>query len=256
MFGMDGSNNLMKMREIFEGEQFRHGLKGILGVAAFDSVYRALLPVQQRILKELCGDNFTSLMEGGSVISIAYAYPEYAIDVIATEKGDGFDKEAWNIYAREYHRLNDALDATTARLAGETEGIAIPATVTGIAGEVRHVEDYYGMAISHRVAAEQAGIGWRGKNELIVNPQYSCAIRLASVVTSLPLKLAATSEGGCGSCRACLDACSFLRFKDTLDNYREQCRRYIVALDLDSEVCGKCIKACYRDSIHRDRFRL
>ncbi len=53
--------------------------------------------------------------------------------------------------------------------------------------KVDHVSDYYGMVVSHRVVAENAGIGWRGKNQLIVNERYSCAIRLASVILSLPL---------------------------------------------------------------------
>jgi epoxyqueuosine reductase QueG len=246
---MNSHSNLAKIRNIFVEESARHGLKGVLGVAAFASVYGALLPVQQRLLGKLCGDKLKSLMEGGSVISLAYAYHEYAIDAIGVKEGDGFDKEAWNIYAREYHRLNDALDATAARLAQETGGVAIPATVEDIAREVRHVEEYYGMAVSHRVAAEEAGVGWRGKNELIVNPRYSCAIRLASVVTALPIERTTPSQGSCGVCRACLDACPFLKFKDSLDNYREQCRQYIISLDLDGEVCGKCVKACVNSPI-------
>ncbi len=253
---MDNPRDLVKIREIFKEESSRHGLKGVLGVAAFDSVYRALILNQQKVLKEICGDDFSSMRERGSFISIAYAYPEYAIDSIALRKDDGFDKEAWNIYSCEYRRLNDALDATTVRLAEETGGIAISATLTGVAGEVKRVEDYYGRVVSHMVAAEQSGIGWRGKNELIVNPQFSCAIRLASVVSTLPLERTVPSHGECGSCRACLDACPYLRFKDNLVNYREQCWRYIVALGLNSDVCGKCVKACYRDSIYSDRFRL
>ena len=253
---MDPKGNLQYIRTVFAEESSRHVLKGVLGVAPFGSVFRALMPVQRRRLEELCGGDLQDLMRWGSVISIAYAYPEYVIDAIALRSGDGYDKESWNIYAREYRRLNQALNATAERLAEETDGTAIPATIEGFAGEIRHVEDYYGTAVSHRVAAQQAGIGWRGSNELIVNIRYSCAIRLASVITVLHLERTAPSEGSCGSCHACLDACPFLRFKDSLDNYREQCRRYIIALGLDDEVCGRCIKACYRDGIHRGQFKL
>jgi epoxyqueuosine reductase QueG len=89
-----------------------------------------------------------------------------------------------------------------------------------------------------------SGIGWKGKNELIVNPRYGCAIRLASIVTETPLEPTYAEYGGCGDCDSCLKVCSFLRQKDNLPNFREQCRKYMLALELDQFVCGKCIKAC------------
>jgi epoxyqueuosine reductase QueG len=123
-------------------------------------------------------------------------------------------------------------------------------------GTVKHVEEYYPTTVSHRVAAELSGVGWRGKNELIVNPRFSCAIRLATILTKTPLEATPPSTMSCGECRACLDACKFLEHKGKLDNYREQCRRYLLYLNLEEEVCGKCIKACYKKSIYKDKFKL
>ena len=253
---MTDSGSLERVRRVFEEESARRGLRGVIGVASFRLVHDALLPVQRRLLEDASGGRLAHLMEEGSVISIAYAYPEKAIDAIAVRRGDGYDLERWNAYAGEYRRLNRDLDETAARLAAETGGFAIPATVMDAASEIDRVESYYSMAISHRVAAEQSGIGWRGKNELVVNPRYGCAIRLASVVTGLDLERTAPTQMGCGDCRACLDACPILGSKDRLENYREQCMRYIVSLGLDEDVCGKCIKACHRDGVHRGRFRL
>jgi epoxyqueuosine reductase len=246
---MTFGSSLERVRRIFDRESSRHGLLGELGVASFRIVHNALLPVQQRLLEEAAAKRLAPLMERGSVISIAYAYPEHAIEAIAVKQGDVYDKERWNVYAMEYRRLNDALDETAARLADETGGAALPATVMGVASEIVQVEDYYSMAVSHRVAAEQSGIGWRGKNELIVNPKYSCAIRLASVVTDFALERTAPTKMECGDCRACLDACPILGSKDRLENYREQCRRYMVSLDLDGDVCGICVKACVNSPV-------
>jgi len=253
---MTGNSNNENVRRHLEAEAARHGLRCGLGVASFNEVYEGLLPVQQAKLREVTGERFDSLMEGGSFISIAFAYPEAAIDAIAVEVGGRFDLDIWGYYSDWYDRLNRALNETSSAMAEKIGGISIPATMGGIATEIEHVEDYYPIVVSHRVAAELSGVGWRGKNELIVNPVHSCAIRLASIITDMPLEKTEATPDGCGECRACLDACTFLGHKDKLENYREQCRRYIVSLGLEHEVCGKCIKACYRDGVHRDAFRL
>ena len=253
---MTGNSNIETVRGYLEAEASRHGLRFCLGVAPFREVHDGLLPAQRAKLREVSGERFDSFMEGGSFISIAFAYPEAAIDAIAVESGGGFDLDTWGFYSDWYDRLNRALNETSSSIAERIGGISIPATAAGIATEIEHVEDYYPLVVSHRVAAELSGVGWRGKNELIVNPKYSCAIRLVSIITDMPLERTDPISDSCGECRACLDACPFLANKDKLENYREQCRRYIVSLGLEHEVCGKCIKACYRESVHRDVFRL
>jgi len=133
-------SSLERVRRIFDRESSRHGLRGAMGVASFHLTHDAILPVQQRLLEEAAAERLAPLMERGSFITIAYAYPRHAIDAIAVKTEDGYDKERWNVYAIEYRRLNDALDKTAARLADETGGIALPATVMGVASEIDHVE--------------------------------------------------------------------------------------------------------------------
>jgi epoxyqueuosine reductase QueG len=157
-------------------------------------------------------------------------------------------------YADEYNKINGFLDVIAGEIADSFGGIPIQATVEGIS--VKNVEEYYEMTVSHRVIAENAGLGWRGKNGLVVNEKFSCAIRFASVITDLPLIHGRKVKASCGECEACLKSCSFLKNKDKLEDYRENCRRYILKLGLRSEVCGKCIKACYRNSIFHERFKL
>ena len=158
------------------------------------------------------------------------------------------------MYAKEYHEINRFLNVISKEIADFFGGIPIPATVEGI--DAKNVEDYYGLTISHRVVAENVGLGWRGKNELIVNEKFSCALRFASIVTDLPLIRGKKVESSCGRCEACLEACPILKNKDKLEDYRENCRRYIVQLRLEAEVCEKCIKACYHHSTFSDNFKL
>jgi len=240
---MTSHANLQKLRDFLGAEAASRGLEWTLGVASYREVYETLLPVQQRLLAEMSGEHFDRLKDSGSIISIAYAFPEEAIEAIAVETDEGYDMERWRTYAGEYERLNSALDETAKGIAELFGGFALAATLD-VEGGIEKAVDYYPVAVSHRVAAEQSGVGWRGRNELVVSPVHGSAVRLASVVTSLPLERTPPLQEDCGDCRACLDACSILAGKDGLENYRENCLRYMKSLGLERSVCGKCVKAC------------
>ncbi len=233
--------------------------EGVVGVAEFGRVYEDLMPVQQDRLMSIVGSRFEYLVDSGHVISIGIVYRESIIDCINVSDGRKVEYEKWNIYADEYHRLNGLLNVAAQMVADRFEGIPIPATIEGVAAKVKHVTYYYPLTISHRVVAERAGLGWRGKNGLLINEKYSCALRFASVVTPLPLLHGSKIESRCGNCIACEDACTFIRYREQVKDYRENCRRYLVFLrkqGLKRDVCGKCIRACVQDSIFKDQFVL
>jgi epoxyqueuosine reductase QueG len=211
--------------------------EGVCGVASYKSVLHGLMPVQQH--------NFKNMGVGKSVIAVGIFHNPSAIEKINIKNYGKLDRDAWNIYAREYHALNNLLNKTIYSLAEYVGGVPIPATQENTAQKINKVEDFYNLCISHRVVAEQAGLGWRGKNELIVTEKQGCAIRFASIICPHPLPPDDTIENRCGDCTACLRVCPYLRKKEKLRNYREQCRRFIVALNLEGDVCGKCVKACY-----------
>jgi len=252
---MERGQNFQKIETFFERKLAEIGYYGVFGVAEFKKVYGALMSVQKVKLENICGEQFHDLITSGSFICIGIAFPEYAIDCIDARLSDRtIDRRRWNIYAEEYNKINGFLNAIAGEIADSFGGIPIQATVEGI--KVKNVEEYYRMTVSHRVIAENGGLGWRGKNGLIVNEKFSCAIRFASVITDLPLIHGRKIRASCGECEACLKSCSFLKNKDKLEDYRENCRRYILKLGLKAEVCGKCIKACYRNSIYNERFKL
>jgi epoxyqueuosine reductase QueG len=245
----------------FYKDQLRqYGRKGLFGVAKFPEVYDTLMPVQQERLRSICGDHFNRLLEEGSIISIAIAYDEDIISTINVQSGQGLDIEKWNVYAREYDVINSILNAISKRISKEIDGIAIPATwVSGVREKYKYVRDAFGETISHRAVAEIAGLGWRGKNGLVINETYSCAIRFASIIVPFILSYGQRNKMSCSDCTACEKACSFIRNKSILSDYRDYCRRYIDYLTskgLKHDVCGKCIKACYFESIYSKQFHL
>jgi epoxyqueuosine reductase len=59
-----------------------------------------------------------------------------------------------------------------------------------------------------RAAARRAGIGWFGKNTMIITKRaYGSWVFLGEILTDLELRPAAEADGDCGRCRICLDEC-------------------------------------------------
>ncbi len=230
--------------------------KGIFGIAKFSSVYNDLMPVQQETLKESLKGQLKEFMNMGSIVSLVIFYPGEFIDCINVQKNGVIDKERWDVYSDEYQRLNDMLSEVSSGIALNFNGIAFPPTIDVSYENFGSVTEYYPHTISHRVVAEHAGIGWRGKNELIITETHGPAIRLTSILINIPLNQNKKIENRCGECTACLNICSFLKKKDSLKDYRENCNSYLMSLGLKHHVCGKCVKACFRDSIYREKFRL
>lgn len=69
--------------------------------------------------------------------------------------------------------------------------------------------------LMEREVAEAAGLGWRGKNTLLLNKSRGSYFFLSCILTDVPLQrfepesgfAPAQVDGHCGTCTACLDAC-------------------------------------------------
>jgi len=61
--------------------------------------------------------------------------------------------------------------------------------------------------IQERVFAEQAGLGWIGKNTCLINPQLGSWMFLAEVLINTELEPDSPGIDQCGTCTRCLEAC-------------------------------------------------
>jgi len=61
--------------------------------------------------------------------------------------------------------------------------------------------------VLEKAFARQAGIGFVGKNTLLITEEFGSWVFLSVILTTLELDPGAARSSECGSCRACLDAC-------------------------------------------------
>jgi epoxyqueuosine reductase len=161
---------------------------------------------EMKYLKDPRRADPTLVMEGArSAIVCALNYNTdhpYSTEA-ATTAGDGqphgwISRYAWG---DDYHtvmwgKLNELVEALQARFSGPFDARAYADT----------------GPVAERIFAKYAGLGWLGKNTLLLNKEYGSWLFLGVILTSLDLTPSLGPEEApptdlCGSCRRCLDAC-------------------------------------------------
>ena len=103
--------------------------------------------------------------------------------------------------------------------------------------------------VSHKHIAMRAGLGWIGRNNLLVSPQFGSRQRLITVLTNMPLKVDKPLPLGCGNCRACISSCPSQSIKEKPEDFDHVgCYQMIRILvkkgGISQNICGLCVKAC------------
>ena len=160
-------------------------------------------------------------------------------------------------YYEAYHSLNQKLNKIV--LAGEdflkSRGFAAFAQTT----DRVHTDAQKKTVIPHKTVATRAGLGWIGKNCLLVTPQYGPAVRLSSLLTDAPLECGeAVTHSRCGACRRCVEQCpagalTGALWKPGLPREAivdvEACRKKQIEImkehtGIETDLCGKCFAVC------------
>jgi epoxyqueuosine reductase len=83
------------------------------------------------------------------------------------------------------------------------------------------------VALAEKPLARKAGIGFYGKNGVIITPEHGSFVVLGELLTSLELPSDRPLEMDCGDCRRCLDACptGAIRVPGVID--RRRCIQYV-----------------------------
>lgn len=69
-------------------------------------------------------------------------------------------------------------------------------------------EEDLSAEFSFKYAAVNAGLGWIGKNDVLITPKYGPRVRLSAVLIDYPFNYGIKiTESRCGSCNRCVDIC-------------------------------------------------
>ena len=186
---------------------------------------------------------------------------EYAIVFglqVSTAVLDTMDNCPNLMYKHHYQQLNRRLDLTGQQILEWIirkgyKALPIPSSQTMDRTQTQ-------AHFSHRHAAIEAGLGFWGKNTLLVTPEFGAQVRISSILTDMPLipyrepdenlePLGPNSsrETNCKNCRACIDVCPGNALSDDgfdFDKCFEQLRIFKGQWGMGQYICGLCIKAC------------
>ena len=182
-------------------------------------------------------------------VSMAVALPRAVFSAIAAAPTPE--------YSAIYQTINRQLDDIAVGIARQLDRRGFAALPVP-ASQVLDRETWH-AAVSHKAVARMAGLGWQGKNLLLITPQYGSRVRLVTVLTDAPLSPDGPVNNRCGSCNCCRDACPVNAIRgvntDTHYDTRHQAmffsrcvekltRDFASRDNIGVPICGICIRAC------------
>ena len=103
--------------------------------------------------------------------------------------------------------------------------------------------------LSHKKIGWLAGLGWAGRNNLLVNHNLGSQFRLVTVLTDMPLLANKPLGFGCGKCMLCLSSCPAAAIKERKEDFDHQAcfeklKEFRRSGLVSQFICGVCVKAC------------
>ncbi len=154
------------------------------------------------------------------------------------------------LYFHHYRTVNVFLDQTALKLCNyiQREGfLALPVGASQIVDWQKQTAH-----LSHKRLGVLAGLGWIGRNNLLVNKELGSKFRLTSILTDMPLKVDKPVKTACGSCSRCISVCPAGAIKENQEDFEhqrcfEKLKEFQKKKLVDQYICGVCVNACKED---------
>lgn len=203
---IEGSQKELNAMEQFHKEN---------GQEKFVSAFREKLTDELKKIMYDCGADLIGIGDMSEVencnyktgVSIAVALPKKIIVDLQTAP----TKEYYDLYYSLNKKLNEIV------MVGEdflkTRGFEAYAQTTNRV----EVNQNKCSKLPHKTVATRGGLGWIGKNGLLVTSQYGSAVRISSLLTNAPLNCdEPINQSFCGVCSQCVKNCPAQALKGSL----------------------------------------
>jgi epoxyqueuosine reductase QueG len=151
------------------------------------------------------------------------------------------------LYFHHYRQINSRLDQIALKISnyiGQLGYSALPIAASQIV-------DWQNQRahLSHKRIGNAAGLGWIGRNNLLVNDKYGCQFRLVTILSDMPLITDKPVNKDCGKCHKCIETCPAQAIKEEPEDFLHiQCFEKLKEFQkkgyVGQYICGICIKAC------------
>ncbi|HQQ25770.1 MAG TPA: hypothetical protein PLR51_05755 [Methanomassiliicoccales archaeon] len=113
--------------------------------------------------------------------------------------------------------------------------------------------------ISQKAIASLSGMGWIGKNGLLITEEFGPRQRVGAVLTDMPVtRRAKLVDNKCGECTACIDRCAMKVLKNADFKHHPESRDQVIDWakcgvyeakligdgSRPEKACGRCVSVC------------
>ena len=157
------------------------------------------------------------------------------------------DDAPTKLYFHHYRSANMFLDQLTFRISNFIQDLgykALPIAASQIVDWEKQ-----SAHLSHKKIGYLAGLGWIGRNNLLVNSRFGSQFRIVSVLTDMAIKHDKPQKEDCGNCRLCMIRCPAKAIKEKSARFDHQAcfallKEFQKKRIVDQYICGICVKAC------------
>lgn len=151
------------------------------------------------------------------------------------------------LYFHHYRTVNNFLDQAALKVTNYIQkmgylALPIPAS---------QILDWQNQKahLSHKKIAILAGLGWLGRNNLLVNQKFGSQLRLVSILTDMPLKTDRPLKKDCGGCGLCVRICPAGAIKTHAQEFDhmkcfEKLKEFQRERLVEQYICGICVRVC------------